>query len=461
MSVQSVKKRKIVGWNQINQNTTVDWAKGDGSATNKKILLEVTDGRIPQGSEPRTNEAGFTGKDGPTRIMADMIRYAKGGYTLPANPESIAIFLTMLFGAPASSVDNGDTTYTHTWNLSSDVAEHYGNAGFLDYEGNVDRRIDGMRAGTFSIKSAGVDQIVQVTFAGMGKGCDEVSATNADEASGTGAHGFQRWGFSVAKTAASASGLANDATVYTCNITTDGGTPEAVAITGSAAQTLQLVLDGLNADLDDANAEWSDDGYGYIKIVSNTTGATSTVLIADVDLFGTLTSHNLAAETAVAGYAYYCITLSDFFWKDCSFSVNAVADALIRDVEIAIDRGLVEHRVGSKYLAFPRVSRAIATAKFSRWAEDNTYQQKEIEGTLHPFVWTISSADTIGTGSRNPSLTMTISKLFIRTMPANIDAGGLEGLSIAGECIRECGDASNNIISFALVNTIASYAIST
>lgn len=112
--------------------------------------------------------------------------------------------------------------------------------------------------------------------------------------------GFQQWGFTVAKTAASASGLANDATTYTASISVDG-TPNAISIVGSASQTLQTVIDEINADLSGATASFNATDNGFIKITSDSIGESSTIAITDTDLFGSLTDANGAADTAVPG----------------------------------------------------------------------------------------------------------------------------------------------------------------
>ena len=84
-------------------------------------------------------------------------------------------------------------------------------------------------------------------------------------------------------------GLADDSTLYTASVTVDG-VPKVVDIVGSAAQTFADLLTEINADLaplvDAAETKIDDDGN--IVVTSVTTGASSTVVITDVDLFSSL-----------------------------------------------------------------------------------------------------------------------------------------------------------------------------
>jgi hypothetical protein len=115
--------------------------------------------------------------------------------------------------------------------------------------------------------------------------------------------GSQSWGFTTAKTSSSATGLANNATTYTCTITVDG-IAKSISVVGSAAQTMSTLISEINTDLAaSATATWVATGNGFIKITSATTGASSTVAISDTNLFSTLTDHNAAAEAAIAGAA--------------------------------------------------------------------------------------------------------------------------------------------------------------
>jgi hypothetical protein len=100
-----------------------------------------------------------------------------------------------------------------------------------------------------------------------------------------------------AKAGASATGLANDATAYTATITIDG-VAKSVSVTGSTAQTYTNLISEINTDLGAAGSV-SLVG-GNLKVVSATTGASSSVSISNVNLFNTLTNY-VAIRTASAG----------------------------------------------------------------------------------------------------------------------------------------------------------------
>lgn len=109
--------------------------------------------------------------------------------------------------------------------------------------------------------------------------------------------GFQVVDVGGAITGASATGLTNDATVYTASITVDG-TAYPIAVTGSTAQTYTTLLSEINTDLG-AAATASLVG-GNVRVTSATTGTSSSVSIADTNLFSTLTDY-VAILPAVAG----------------------------------------------------------------------------------------------------------------------------------------------------------------
>jgi len=106
-----------------------------------------------------------------------------------------------------------------------------------------------------------------------------------------------------AKVAATATGLANDATVYGFTVAVDGGAAGQISVTGSAAQTYTTLLSEINTDLVGATCVLSG---GNLKIISDTTGAASSISIltakgtASNALITTLTSF-VAVRTASAG----------------------------------------------------------------------------------------------------------------------------------------------------------------
>lgn len=106
-----------------------------------------------------------------------------------------------------------------------------------------------------------------------------------------------------AKTGASATGLANDATTYGILVSVDGGVNQQVTVTGSAAQTYTNLLTQINADLTGVTVALVG---GNLKFTSATTGASSAVAItnsagtASNVLLTTLTNY-VAVRTATAG----------------------------------------------------------------------------------------------------------------------------------------------------------------
>lgn len=104
-----------------------------------------------------------------------------------------------------------------------------------------------------------------------------------------------------AKTAASATGLLNDATTYTYQVAVDGGAPQTISITGSAAQTYANLLTEINADITGATASLVG---GNLKFISATTGASSSIALTagggGSNLLTTLTGF-VAVRTASAG----------------------------------------------------------------------------------------------------------------------------------------------------------------
>lgn len=93
-------------------------------------------------------------------------------------------------------------------------------------------------------------------------------------------------------------GLANDSTIYTASVNIDG-LVQNVQITGSAAQTFNDLVTELQTDLGLATVAITD---GNIEITSNTTGATSSVVITDGTLF-TSVNFFVQLQTPVYGQA--------------------------------------------------------------------------------------------------------------------------------------------------------------
>lgn len=108
---------------------------------------------------------------------------------------------------------------------------------------------------------------------------------------------------------ANPTGLANDPTVYEASVTVDG-LPYAVQVTGSTAQDFASLIAQINIDLSPVAQAAIGDGTtpvngvvipnGQIGIVSLSTGLTSSVVISDSDLFGSLNGFQ-SLETPVNG----------------------------------------------------------------------------------------------------------------------------------------------------------------
>ena len=105
--------------------------------------------------------------------------------------------------------------------------------------------------------------------------------------------GYQIVEFTAAKAGGDATGLANDATVYSCSIAVDGATATLVNITGSTAQTYTTLISQLNIDV--AGLEITFDS-GNLKIASASQLSGSAISIVDTDLFATLTDFDVIAD---------------------------------------------------------------------------------------------------------------------------------------------------------------------
>lgn len=113
-----------------------------------------------------------------------------------------------------------------------------------------------------------------------------------------------------AKTGATATGLANDATTYGMLVSVDGAANTQVTVTGSAAQTYTTLLAEINADLTGATASLV---AGNIEVKSNSAGGsisiTNSAGTASVALCTTLTNFR-ALISAEAGST----TLNNWQW---------------------------------------------------------------------------------------------------------------------------------------------------
>lgn len=108
--------------------------------------------------------------------------------------------------------------------------------------------------------------------------------------------------------AGGATGLANDGTAYTANVTVDG-VVRAVSVVGSAAQTFTTLLSEINVDLGSAFAV-ATLSANRIVITSRSTGSASSVVVADTGTFPLFASvksrqFGLAANQSTVGYSAY------------------------------------------------------------------------------------------------------------------------------------------------------------
>lgn len=128
--------------------------------------------------------------------------------------------------------------------------------------------------------------------------------------------GFQVVDVGGAKTDASTTGLANDATTYGFTVAVNGGAAQQVTVNGSSGQTYATLIVAINADLTGASCALTG---GNLRIVSSSNGVGSTIAVvntagtASVALLATL-SNFVAVRVAGAG------TVTAENWQFASFS---------------------------------------------------------------------------------------------------------------------------------------------
>lgn len=166
-----------------------------------------------------------------------------------------------------------------------------------------------------------------------------------------------------AKTAATATGLANDATVYTYQIAVDGGGAQTISIAGSAAQTYANLLTEINSDITGATASLVG---GNLAFTSSTTGDTSTIALSSggggSDLLTTLTNF-VAVRTTTAG------TASNDNWQFATLSSKIFA-AQASQAFVCLNEATfaVESIVGQPWTSSPNV---VIAADGRLWAADD------------------------------------------------------------------------------------------
>jgi len=98
-------------------------------------------------------------------------------------------------------------------------------------------------------------------------------------------HGYQVWGFSTQVTESSPTGLANDVTKYGFRVSVNGAAPQSVTILGNTAQTIKDLCAKINELTTGLTCTF--DSYDlFIKVMSDTTGASSTISILDGGVVG-------------------------------------------------------------------------------------------------------------------------------------------------------------------------------
>ncbi len=193
---------------------------------------------------------------------------------------------------------------------------------------NYNNTAAGYQDVTFSVAKAGGDstglavdaagyQIVNVGGAKIGT--DPTGLTNDVPAT----EGYQIVNVGGAKIGTDPTGLANDATVYTASISVDG-TPHAISVTGSTAQTFTTLLSEINGVTNLNGVATATLSGGNIKITSTATGATSTIAITDTNLFSTLTGY-VAILAAVGGVNTIVTTYTASISVDGGAHVQAVS----------------------------------------------------------------------------------------------------------------------------------------
>jgi len=126
-----------------------------------------------------------------------------------------------------------------------------------------------------------------------------------------------------------ATGLANNATIYTAHMHVSGGGAIPIAITGSASQTIAAMVTQINVDIVASNLiAVFDDGDDYIRISVTTLGA-STVVFTDVDIVSTLFGGATATvDTPVPGFKYTIIN-EDIVYATNKISFNVTDLAMV------------------------------------------------------------------------------------------------------------------------------------
>lgn len=120
-----------------------------------------------------------------------------------------------------------------------------------------------------------------------GMSAEDITLLDSGETAAASASGSQTVDMGGGIAGGDSSGLANDSTAYTATVTVDG-VDNSVSIVGSASQTYTTVINEINADLSGATAAITG---GNIVITSDSSDDDSKIVIADTDLFSSLTDY--------------------------------------------------------------------------------------------------------------------------------------------------------------------------
>lgn len=189
-----------------------------------------------------------------------------------------------------------------------------------------------------------------------------------------------------AKSGASATGLTNDATQYTYQISVDGGGAQTINVTGSTAQSYTNLLTQIQADITGATVALVG---GNLKFISNTTGASSSISLSSggggTNLFTALTNF-VAVRTAVAG------TTTNNSWAFASLNSRIFFAQKNQALTCLLETDFsVESITNQPWTSSPNV---LISADGRLWAADD-----ETAGNRHTIWWSGLLDGKVWTGS--------------------------------------------------------------
>lgn len=139
--------------------------------------------------------------------------------------------------------------------------------------------------------------------------------------------GQQIVSFATPVNGATATGLTNDATVYSFDIAVDGGLPSTINVQGQNAQTYGALLIQLNAALSGASVSLN--AAGNMVFVSDSTDITSAIAVTDTSLFAALT------PVAVIGTATAGLTNPTGLANDATvYTATIVVDGVPNNISV-------------------------------------------------------------------------------------------------------------------------------